>query len=265
MLVIAHRGANKEALENSWQAFEAAIAGGAERIELDVHLTADGEIAINHDLELIATTGRRGDISGLSRGELESWPLKNGDPIPFLDQVIEKVLPRVELNIEIKGNSEGLAEKVALMVEDSGLDQKVVISSFCYEPLVYLWRHHPHLRRACLWGDWPRWPWLSYQSPLVMMHECRANIFHPYTDWLDENIMEQAKARGWLVFPYVSMRGEEEDKQKLWSWLQSIGVDGLCTNYPRQMRQWLKDLKSERSMIQRLAQGAEAHDTHPRS
>ncbi len=57
MLVIAHRGANKEALENSWTAFAKAIDAGATRIELDVQLSRDGHAVIMHDDHMLRTTG----------------------------------------------------------------------------------------------------------------------------------------------------------------------------------------------------------------
>lgn len=245
MLVIAHRGANREALENSWSAYQLAIDGGAQRIELDVHLTSDGHIAINHDQDLSHTTGVSADISRLTREELESLRLVNGESIPFLDEVLQRFAGAIEFNIEIKGPSEKLAAAVANHIERFGRPEKTVISSFCFEPLVYLFKHHEHLRRACLWGDAPRWPHLGFHSPLVMMQECRSQIFHPWTEWLSEELMEQARARGWKVFPYVSMKGEEGDKQALWGWLQALGVDGLCTNYPRQLKIWLADLAQE--------------------
>lgn len=245
MLVIAHRGANKEALENSWSAYELAIDAGSQRIELDVHLTQDGEVAINHDLDLSKTTGIHADISHLNRQQLEKIKLLNNEQIPFLDQVLQRFSSLVEFNIEIKGASTKLAEAVATLIAKHGRSEKIIISSFCYEPLKYLFEKHPHLTRACLWGDKPRWPLLGYHSPLVMMQECRSQIFHPYTDWLNEELMDQAKARGWLVFPYVSMKGEEGDKQSLWGWLHTLGVDGLCTNYPRQFKMWLDEVKQE--------------------
>lgn len=245
MLVIAHRGANKEALENSWQAYEAAIASSSHRIELDVHLTKDGHVAINHDLDLSHTAGVHANIAHLTRAELEKIKLLNGDPIPFLDQVLQRFASKIEFNIEIKGDSTVLAEAVASHISKYGRAESTIVSSFCHEPLVHLFERHPHILRACLWGDRPRWPMFSFHSPLVMMQECRADIFHPFVEWLNEDIMDQARSRGWKVFPWVSMKGEEGDKQALWGWLHSLGIDGLCTNYPRQLAIWLSDLKQE--------------------
>ena len=86
MKVIAHRGANKEAFENSFAAFEAAIAGGAERIELDVHMAADGSLPVVHDDNLSHATGLNARIKKLNRSDLTNLKLKNGGVFLFKPQ-----------------------------------------------------------------------------------------------------------------------------------------------------------------------------------
>ena len=135
MQVIAHRGANREALENSWSAFELAVDGGALRIELDVQLTADGHAAVMHDDDFSRTAERPGRLSALTRAQVAKIKLRNGEAIPFLDEVVAKLLPRIELNIEIKGRSTELARVVAetvanfaridLLVNNAGVAPKV--------------------------------------------------------------------------------------------------------------------------------------------
>ena len=104
MLVIAHRGANREALENSWSAFDLAVQGGASRIELDVQLSKDGHAVVLHDDQMERTTGVRRLISESTRSELQRIRLTNGEPIPFLDEVVSRLLPLIELNIETVRN-----------------------------------------------------------------------------------------------------------------------------------------------------------------
>ena len=66
MLVIAHRGANKEAPENSWSAFEKAIEGGSDRIELDAQMTRDGIPVVIHDSSLQRVFGVAGQVQEVS-------------------------------------------------------------------------------------------------------------------------------------------------------------------------------------------------------
>lgn len=242
MLVIAHRGANREAIENSWSAFDLAIDGGATRIELDVQLSRDGHAVIFHDDEMGGILGQSALISQMTRSEIEALKLPNHEPIPFLDQVVHKLLPRVELNIEIKGPREPLAECVAEVLDGNALAEKVIVSSFHAEPLVWLRNHAPHLKRACLLGsDTFTWPFFSVMSPQVFAAQVGTPIVHPYVDWVTENFMDQAIARGWQVYPWVAMAGEEVDREGLWTSLKTLGVHGLCTNYPRQLKTWLEE------------------------
>jgi glycerophosphoryl diester phosphodiesterase len=243
MLVIAHRGANREAVENSFAAFEAAVDGGAVRIELDVQLSQDGHAVINHDDQLERTTGRYGLISEMTRAELERWRLVNGEPVPFLDQVVERFLPRIELNIEIKGASEVLAEVVCDIVDGHERRDAVLVSCFNWEPLVWIYRHRSHIRRACLWSyaDTFSWPHFANLAPQVFLDRCGTNVLHPYTELVTPNLMDQAAARGWRVYAWAALAGEERDREGLWASLKTMGLHGLCTNYPRQLKRWLED------------------------
>lgn len=241
MLVIAHRGANKEAFENSWSAFEKAIEGGAHRIELDVQVTKDGHLPIVHDDSLLHSTGQHGRISDMTRSELEKLKLQNGEPIPFLDEFLSRFLSRVEVNIEIKPDSIDVARKVMTTLSHHHYADRVIISSFRADPLIYLADAHPEVKVACLWGDYIKWRQASYFAPLNFMQRCRTKIFHPWTGYLNAEVMEQAKSRGWIVYPWVGMKGEDKDREDLWVYLTSLGIDGLCTNYPREFAKWVQE------------------------
>ncbi len=242
MLVIAHRGANREALENSWSAFELAVQAGAQRIELDVQMSRDGHGVILHDDDLFKMTGRQGKISQLTRSELARIKLTNDEPLPFLDEVVARLLPRIELNIEIKGPSEAAAALVSDLVRDHPRREQVIVSSFCAEPLVWIYRHAPDITRACLWSsDTFQWPFFATLAPQVFLEKAGTNLLHPIADLVDRHLMEVARLRGWRVYAWVPMVGEEGDRDGLWASLKTVGLDGLCTNYPRQLRRWLEE------------------------
>ena len=71
-LVIAHRGSSAEAPENTLLAFEAAVRRGADAVELDVRLTADGAPVVIHDATLDRTTDRSGPVAALTLAELRA-------------------------------------------------------------------------------------------------------------------------------------------------------------------------------------------------
>src|SRR4051812_16744091 len=95
--IIAHRGANKEALENTFLAFDKAVQGGAHRIELDVHLTKDKVPVVLHDDNLFRSTGKRLFLKDLTISDLENIHLANGEDIPTLSEVMERYLSKIEL------------------------------------------------------------------------------------------------------------------------------------------------------------------------
>jgi glycerophosphoryl diester phosphodiesterase len=242
MKVIAHRGNNKESLENSYAAFNLAVSCGAVRIELDVQMTKDGHGVINHDDHLIHTTGKNLFCSQLDKKDFSKIKLLNGEAVPFLDDVIEQFLPKIELNLEIKGNGIEPSKKIIQLLEKNTHRDKVIVSSFCLDPLLYIKNNAPDIQRACLVGDDALpWPFFSHLSPLNFMNDVAATIIHPRFDMIGESFMDQARSRGWQVYTWATMIGEDIARESVWTVLSSLGVDGHCTNYPRELILWLKE------------------------
>ncbi len=252
MIIIAHRGANREALENSWDAFEKAVDAGAAMIEFDVHLTRDGEIVVAHDHDLFKVTGEHCDVRKLKRSDIESRRLLDGSLIPFLKEVLNRFLPCIQLNIEIKGSSVELAKAVGNMVSSHSGADKVIISSFGLPPLEYLAYHEPHLKRAFLCGGDHSWRGIKSYAPNIYMDELNTNILHPCCTMVNENLMDQAKSRGWIVNAWVPMDYEEENREAFWTAMQTLGVDGLCTNYPRQLKRWFEEVETNATIFSRI-------------
>ena len=106
---VAHRGGAAQWPENSLSAFRHAIAGGARIVECDVHLTADGEVAVIHDPTLDRTSSGRGPIARCTRADLQGARLRgaNGaltdDHVPTLREVLAVAAPAgVALLVEMK-------------------------------------------------------------------------------------------------------------------------------------------------------------------
>jgi glycerophosphoryl diester phosphodiesterase len=242
VLVIAHRGNNKEEFENSFSAYEKSVSCGADRIELDVLVTKDGHAVINHDNHLMHATGKNLYCSQLTRAEIKTLKQQNGDPVPFLDEVVERFLDRIELNIEIKGNNPESARAVREIVGKHRLKEKVIVSSFCLEPLIYMRDYCPDINRACLTGDdeWP-WPFFSHAAILNFMQMTSSTTVHPRLGQMSEHFMDQCKARHWKVFTWAPMIGEDQARESWWTMLRSLEVDGHCTNYPTEFILWQKN------------------------
>ena len=139
-LNFAHRGASYEAPENTLAAFLLAAELGADGIEFDVQLSADGQAVVIHDFNLEKTTDGQGPVALKTLDELKeldagAWfdPIFAGQRIPTLQEVIDAVGQRLLLNVELKTFSlrdDGLAAAVVRTIEDHHLLDRVIVSSF---------------------------------------------------------------------------------------------------------------------------------------
>ena len=115
-LIIGHRGASAAAPENTLAAFALAQAQGADGIELDVQLSADGWPVVMHDSKLERTTNGQGRVQQLSLAQLQELDAGQGQTIPTLDEVFETLGPNFLYNVELKTaafRDDGLAAAVA--------------------------------------------------------------------------------------------------------------------------------------------------------
>ncbi len=138
----AHRGGALEAPENTIEAFAAGLKAGADRLELDVHATSDGEVVVLHDETLDRTT----DGAGLARSktlaeirELDAGArfvaddgtkpfAGRGVRIPTLAEVFE-AFPGVPLNIEIKQNAPQIEAEVLAVVDRFDARKQVLLAA----------------------------------------------------------------------------------------------------------------------------------------
>lgn len=101
-LVIAHRGASAEALENTLAAFRRALALKVDGIELDVQLTRDGVPVVFHDTTLPRLTSARGRLAARTWPELAALRVRGTEPIPRLVDVLRLTRGRAVVQIELK-------------------------------------------------------------------------------------------------------------------------------------------------------------------
>ena len=148
----AHRGLHDETRpENSMSAFCAALEHGY-GIELDVHLLADGNLAVIHDSLLKRTTGAEGRIEDLTTAQLQEYHLEGtSEVIPTFRQVLELYQGKAPLIVELKpsqGNY-GLLAKTACEVLDE-YDVAYCVESFDPRCIYWLKKHRPDVIRGQL-------------------------------------------------------------------------------------------------------------------
>ncbi|MFN3265765.1 MAG: glycerophosphodiester phosphodiesterase [Deinococcales bacterium] len=220
-LLLGHRGANRQYLENTMPAFEAAIAAGLDGIELDVQRTQDGVLVVHHDFHL--PDGRL--IAALNYQDLR---LPNGYSVPKLEEVLRWAKHRgVYVNVEIKLetiSTDGREREVAALVERMGVGEQVIISSFNPFSLLRVRYHAPALETALLYYHSPKTPWWlrdALTAPLLGVA-----AIHPHHSLVTAQLMQKTKQRGWKVNVWTV--NEAQDVARL----LELGVDGIIGDLP---------------------------------
>jgi glycerophosphoryl diester phosphodiesterase len=95
-MVVAHRGASVEQPENTIEAFEAALDAGADAVEFDVRMTADGHAVVMHDPDVSRTTDGNGLVSRMALKEIRRLG------VPTLEEALRCLAGRAAADIEIK-------------------------------------------------------------------------------------------------------------------------------------------------------------------
>lgn len=232
-LVIAHRGASKEAPENSLAAFILGVKQGCDMIELDIHLTKDKQIVVIHDHTLERTTNGMGEIANLDYEDIKGYDCGQwfsdqytGEYVPLLEEVMMKVPASVQFNVEIKAaEAPGMVSCLIDVLNKTDRIGSTVVSSFHYGCLAELKKQLPEIRIGMLYhpevADFTRFE-----------EESGVEVFslHPHYPLVTEAYMETANAAGKTVYPWTA--DEEADLNRL----INLGVAGIITNKPDLLR-----------------------------
>ncbi len=235
--MIGHRGAAREAPENTLAAFELAAAQGADGIEFDVHLSADGVPVVIHDARLERTTSGAGRVreftlATLKRLDAGSWFNRKypaqarsrfaGTKIPTLAEVLawakhRKLLTFVEIK-RVRGGYPGIEEKVLAEIERVGARPLATVISF----------HIPTLRRLRQL-DFRIPLGIDFTRPLLAIRRARAlgaASVLPHWAFAPPRFIERAHRAGIRVIVW-------DLDQPLWMRRKiSQDVDGIITRLP---------------------------------
>lgn len=225
MIYFAHRGASSLAVQNTVPAFEKARELGARNYELDVHLTADGQLVVHHDYSLRDTAGVNESIVSLTASQLKQIPLLNkfsGEPVfvPLLDEILPILAPDLEtLNIEIKNDDNcypGIEKQLLLCLQKCPqMLPKILFSSFDYDTLARLRALSKSARIGQLTRAFDVSQALSLQAQSVHMNHTR----------LSPEIIECCHEHQLKIYCYTV------NHRELAAQLETAGVDGIFTDY----------------------------------
>lgn len=140
MRIIAHRGGAGLGCENTLACIEKGLAcSRADMVEIDVHLTRDGEVVVCHDPDVDRTTDGKGMIEDLTLQEIKSLHIKDSDGkttsyrIPTLREVLTRIGSRAEVLLEIKrsdNRDDGLEKACLDIIRECGAYGRVTVQSF---------------------------------------------------------------------------------------------------------------------------------------
>ncbi len=231
-LILAHRGAKTQAPENTLTAFRLAIQQGADGVELDARLTADGEVVVFHDERLERTTDGRGRVRRFPLAELKGLdagahfsPDYSGERIPTLREVFSELDGSARFDIELTDYLDlfgPLAGRVLRLVREFRVEERVVITSFNPAALLKARQIYPDLPYGLIAlrgaaGALPR-------SPIGRLFAC--HLIVPYYTDIDERFVQNEHSRRRKVVPWTANTAEVIRRLAGWS------VDGIITDRP---------------------------------
>ncbi|MEO9892123.1 glycerophosphodiester phosphodiesterase family protein [Aurantibacter sp.] len=220
--VIGHRGAMGHVTENTLESIQKAMDIGVDMIEIDIFKIKSGELIVFHDDTVDRLTNTKGAVESFTLDELQQLKLEGDLRIPTLQEVLDIIDNKVELNIELKGsNTTDLLNKMLeTNIKDTNwtLDS-FIISSFKWDELRSMRNLNDEIRIAVLVGK-------EIPEATEAAKELSAEAINPHFKALtQENVNEVHKA-GFKLYPFTI--NEPEDI----ALMKQFGVDGIITNFP---------------------------------
>ncbi|NMH60093.1 glycerophosphodiester phosphodiesterase [Alteromonas ponticola] len=228
MLILGHRGASKAAPENTLSAFDLAIHQGADGVEFDT-MEVDNHLIVFHDRWLERTTDGEGLVADKSIEYLRSLDAGNGEPIPFLIEVMKMLPHNCVCNVEIKhiSNIDNWLKHFDHAIESSGFPlENIIVSSFNHHWLKQLSRKRPDLKLGILTAA-------VLENCHDLVDTMNAYSFHVDLEVVSKEYIEELKTLNAKVMIFTV--DKVEDMRMLSGW----GVDGIFTNVPDKAREAL--------------------------
>jgi glycerophosphoryl diester phosphodiesterase len=248
IIKVAHRGGAGLAPENTLASFTVGIGEKADALELDVHLSRDGELVVIHDPVLARTTNAAGEVGDRTFAELRTldasarWfgPPVGRQLIPTLQEVVDLAKGRASLQVEIKVKADGsrypgIESKVVETLRKNAMVDETIILSFDFPTLVTIRGMEPRLRtcalisRAYLVSVSKRGP-AAVAGEIAALGAAFAGVDK---SWLTEPLYKELRSRGlgvgvWTVDDPADMKR-----------FAAMGVDFITSNRPDLLREAL--------------------------
>jgi glycerophosphoryl diester phosphodiesterase len=243
-LVIAHRGDSAHRPENTLAAFASALEKGAALVELDVQLTAEGEVVVLHDPTLDRTTDRSGDVRRLSLATVReasagypalfasAWA---GERVPTLAEALALLRERARVMIEIKSESVsadgegGIEARTVELVRRLEMAERVALISFDHRALLRLRKLAPEISRGHLFGR------VRPADALAAAKDAGCAVLMPHKSQLCAELADRCRDEGLLLATWVVDDPAELER------LAGFGLYGVGTNRPGELLDAIAD------------------------
>lgn len=237
-MVIAHRGEHRSHPENTLEAIEGAIRAGADLVEMDVRRSSDGQYLLMHDATVDRMTDGKGRVSEKTWAELSSLKVSdkgrtNAAPsrIPRLQQALEACRGRIQVYLDFKA---GDPAEVVQILKQAGMESRVWV----YD--------HP--------GGAARWRKALPGVRMILSPPAEARrdeeALRQFVSQYRPEVVDQAPSRefvGWCrdlgvrVWPDIQ---RADERPGYWERFLGLGVDGVQTDHPAELKAWLDTVKS---------------------
>jgi glycerophosphoryl diester phosphodiesterase len=239
VLVIGHRGAMGHAPENTIASFQKGYEMHADIIELDIHLSKDGELVVMHDGDVRRTTKGRGHIKDMTLEEIKSLDAGShfgsafkAERVPTLSEVLLWAKEKLPLAIEIKGDphpTAGIEEKLLGHLREFQMLDRVMVISFHHTSVKRVKELEPSVATGVLFTG-------RLVNVVEAAKDALADSVRPSWQYWSAELVDEVHDAGLTASTWtVNDEGTME-------YLIAMGIDSIGTDYPDRLREVLNRL-----------------------
>lgn len=255
-----HRGARSVRPENTLAAFKYALELGVDVLELDTVVTKDNVLVVSHDplvnteickipadskikpgtpfYNLSLAEVKTLDCGTLINPKFPAQVPSPGEKIPTLEEVFQLVKgnENIRFNIETKimaaapeltPSPREFSSLIIELLKQHKLEKRTVIQSFDYRTLIESKKLFPSIRTAFL-------AYGSYFDFTILLESFPFDIYSPNYQWITKEMVDKFHMKGVEVIPWTA------NDKAAWDYLLQIGVDGVITDDPKALMDFLR-------------------------
>lgn len=237
VLVIGHACAAGEAPANTLAGVRACLDAAAEAMEIDVQLCADTVPVLMHDDTVDRTTNLSGPVREKTLAELQAADAGEGEPVPTLDQVLALVDGRLSVLCELKATpgspeqDQQCVDEVVAVIRRHNAESWTAIHSFNPDMVERARHTEPRISAAIISPPGADEAADRLLGALLKRNGQAVSVHHGAVDRV---LVEKAKRRQVTVWCWTA------DTEADWARVVEAGVDGIITNVPHRLREWLR-------------------------